>query len=232
MKNIRFFLLCLPLFSYAQSGVKNFIDQPYIEVTGKAEMEIVPDEIYLKILLNEKDNKGRTPVEALERAMITKLQELGIDVSKDLAVQDLASNFKSYWLQKSDILLSKEYQLLVRSAQTAGKVFVELEKIGISNISIEQLNHSQIEQFRQEVKINAIKAAKDKAQALATAIDQSVGKALYVQELDNQFYPVNAVSNIAIRGSRAYGNATQGEPNIDFEKIKLEYSILVRFELK
>ncbi|MBK7869290.1 MAG: SIMPL domain-containing protein [Saprospiraceae bacterium] len=142
------------------------------------------------------------------------------------------SNFKSYWLQKTDILLSKEYQLLVQSAQTAGKVFVELEKIGISNISIERLNHSQIEQFRQEVKINAIKAAKDKAQALAAAIDQSVGKALYVQELDNQFYPVNAVSNIAIRGFSSLNQEGKSTPNIDFEKIKLEYAILVRFELK
>ncbi|MBK7869291.1 MAG: hypothetical protein IPJ74_00735 [Saprospiraceae bacterium] len=44
MKNLLLLLLCLPLFSHAQSGVKNFIDQPYIEVTGKAEMEIVPDE--------------------------------------------------------------------------------------------------------------------------------------------------------------------------------------------
>ena len=37
---------------------KNYIDQPYIEVTGKAEMEVVPDEIYLRIVINEKDNKG------------------------------------------------------------------------------------------------------------------------------------------------------------------------------
>ena len=35
----------------AQSGEKNFIDQNYIEVSGTAEMEIVPDQIYLKLSL-------------------------------------------------------------------------------------------------------------------------------------------------------------------------------------
>ena len=50
-------VLCLFLswgISRAQTGEKNFIDQNYIEVTGTAEMEIVPDEIYLKIVLSEK----------------------------------------------------------------------------------------------------------------------------------------------------------------------------------
>ena len=41
----------------AQSGEKNFIDQNYIEVSGTAEMEIVPDQIYLKIVISEKDKR-------------------------------------------------------------------------------------------------------------------------------------------------------------------------------
>ena len=35
--------------------VKNFIDENYIEVTGKSEMELIPNEIYLQIYLQEKD---------------------------------------------------------------------------------------------------------------------------------------------------------------------------------
>src|SRR5665647_2412101 len=122
----------------AQTGGKNFIDQNYIEVTGKAEMEIIPDEIYLRILLNEKDYKGKNFAD-LEKTMFNKLNELGIDVSKDLAVKDLLSNFQYYWFIKADILLSKEYQLLVHDAKTAGKVFIELQKLGISNASIDRV---------------------------------------------------------------------------------------------
>lgn len=219
---------------FGQNGEKNFIDQNYIQVTGKSIMEIVPDEIYLKILINEKEIKGKSLIE-VENSMIAKLQEIGIETKKDLSILDYTSNFNSYWIVKSSIVLTKEYQLLVREAKVAGKVFQELQKLGISNISIEKIENSKIQEYRKEVKINAIKAAHEKANSLVMAINQTLGKAIYIEELDNNY--VNAigarVSGIQVRGANSvtsYSNFQ--EPEIEFEKIKLDYSILVRFELK
>lgn len=218
----------------AQVGEKNFIDLNYIEVTGKAEMEIVPDQIYIKILVNENEIKGKTLADT-EKAMFSKLGELGIDLKKDLAIKDLISNFQNYWFIKSDIILSKEYQLLVHDAKTAGRVFIELQKIGISNVSIDRVEHSRIIDFRKEVKVTAVKAAQEKAKALATALNQDIGKAIYVQELDFMpSYPQAKASGIMVRGysnAAIYGSGAS-EPDIEFEKIKIEYSILTRFELK
>ena len=218
----------------AQTGGKNFIDFNYIEVTGKAEMEIVPDDIYIRILINEKDFKGKSLPE-IEKSMYDKLNDLGFDLSKDLALKDLVSNFQYYWFIKADVQLAKEYQLLVHDARTAGKVFIELQKLGISNASISRVENSKITDYRREVKIAAIKAAQEKAKELALAINQDIGRAIYVQEIEN---PVRAVagsnSNIAIRGyssSNIYGSKAP-EPEIEFEKIKLEYNIVARFELK
>ncbi len=235
MKKLIIVLLLSPLLSVSQSGDKNFIDQNYIEVIGKSEMEVTPDLIYIKILINEKDNKNKTPLAETEKAMIEKLKEIGIDISKDLLIKDLASNYKYYLLAKTDILLSKEYQLVVHDGKTAGRVVVELESLGISNVSIDRLDNSEIVKFRREVKIDAIKAAKDKAQALTEAIGQSIGKAIYIQEMGNR-YNINTNSNsnsIRIRGvsSQIYGSRVP-EPDIDFEKIKLEYSVLCRFVLE
>jgi uncharacterized protein YggE len=215
----------------AQTGGKNFIDQNYIEVTGKAEMEIIPDEIYLRILLNEKDYKGKNFAE-LEKSMFTKLQELGIDISKDLAIKDLLSNFQYYWFIKADILLSKEYQLLVHDAKTAGKVFIELQNIGISNVSINRIENSKITDYRRQVKVEAIKAAQEKANDLAQAIGQETGRAIYVQEIEPNYRPTASNSNIVIRGTSSISGLTTSEPDIEFEKIHLEYSIVARFELK
>lgn len=228
-------IICLlPMTLPAQSGNKNFIDQPYIEVVGKSEMEIVPDKIYIKVNINEKDTKNKISLPELEKSMVKTLQDIGIDVKKDLLIKDISSNFKYYLLTKNAILLSKEYQILVRDGKTASQVFIELEKIGISNVTIENLDNSNIEQFRKEVKVNAIIAAKAKAESLTTAINQSIGRAIYIQELTN-IANVNRNSNsIMIRGtSGIYGsNAPAPEFNFDFEKIKIEYSVLCRFELK
>jgi uncharacterized protein YggE len=229
-------IVCLvPKTLSGQTGGKNFIDLNYIEVIGKSEMEIIPDRIYIKVNLNEKDTKNKISISELEKSMITTLQGIGIDVTKDLLIKDISSNFKYYLLTKNAILLTKEYQILVRDAKTAGQLFIDLEKIGISNVSIENLDNSNIEQFRREVKINAIKAAKDKAESLTKAVNQNIGRALYIQELDNSSEGLRNSNSIKIRGisSGIYGsNAPSPALDFDFEKIKIEYSVLCRFELK
>lgn len=220
--------------SFSQMGSKNFIDQNYIEVSGKAEKEITPNQIYLKVVVNEEDSKGKQTLEELEKGMINKLTEIGIDVKKDLVIVDMASNFKNYWLKNKDIYSMKEYQVTCKDATTAGRVFQELESIGISNINIERIDHSEMDTFRQEVKVEAIKAAKEKAEALSEAINQSIGKAIHILEQEHQLYRAQAsnvqMSSIQIRGE----SDMEAMPQllIEFEKIKLEYTIRVSFELK
>ncbi len=224
-------LLLGSLVAMAQSGEKNFIDQNYIEVTGTAEMEIVPDQIYLKIVISEKD-KGKKTVEQQEKAMIAILQKLGIDVRKDLLMKDMSSNFKSYFLKKTVVQTEKEYQLCLHGADKIGPLLSALEAADISNISIDRVDHSQMDKFRQEVKIEAVKVAKTKAEAFAEAIGQQAGRALYIGESGNTYLPRQnpMSSNIRVRGMGITADAAA--PVIDFEKIPLKYSVVVRFELK
>ena len=234
MKNliIAFVLLFSSTFAFGQ---KNFIDTNFIEVTGKAEMEITPDMIYLKVLLNEKDTKNKISLSDLEAKMVAKLKEIGTDITKNLLIKDFSSNYKFYALSKREILLTKEYQILVNDAKTASKVLIGLEDIGISNVSIDRVDHSKMEDFRREVKVNAIKAAKEKAESLTSAIGQTIGKAIFIQEIEPRGGYVPGASNtIMIRGmSSISGSNTRSQPlDVDFEKIKIEYSILCKFELK
>lgn len=226
----------LAVSSYSQQFGKNFIDENYIEVTGKAEMEITPDEIYLKIIISEKDNKGKQTLEELEKLLIDKLQILNVDIEKNLTVHDISSNFKNYWIGKTDIFSTKEYQVLVNDATTAGKIFRELESVNISNITVDRLSHSKIEKYRQDVKIEAVKAAKVKAEALAGAIDQTIGKALFIQEIEDlgtfQGYKSSVANSIMIRGKSSLYGSRAPEPLIEFGKIHLEYIIQAKFKLE
>jgi len=228
--------LSISIIGLAQTGEKNFIDQNYIEVTGKAELEISPDMIYVKIVLSDKDNKEKLALPEIERRMINILSEIGVDVNKDLSLIDFASNLKSYWL-KSNVTLKKQYQLTVHDAKTLQEIFFEFQKLGISNVSVEKLDHSKIEQYRKDVKVSAIKAAKEKAELLAIALNQDIGKALYIQEVDN-LKPIlyggtyGAASNVVIRGYSSTSSSNSTSTEIEFEKINVESTILVRFELK
>lgn len=238
-KVLTILILLISSLVQAQTIEKNFFDKNYIEVTGTAEMEITPDQIYLRIIINEKEIKGNNTLDGLEKLMIERLAGLGIDVINNLAIIDLSSNFKYYFIKEKKIHTSKVYELLVSSANTAGKVIQELGKLNISNIAISKVDHSEITDFKMKVKTNAIRAAKEKAEALVNEIDQQLGKALYIKEINNvshtysnpmQLSEVMIVNYMIPTESSPHGGSVL--PEIEFEKINLRYSILVRFELQ
>ena len=52
------FTLIFSSILFAQNGQKNFIDQPYIEVTGQAEIEIIPTKFMLVLFLVKMTKKA------------------------------------------------------------------------------------------------------------------------------------------------------------------------------
>lgn len=224
-----FFVLITGLV-FAQSGEKNFIDQSYIEVTGTAEMGIVPDMIYLNIIINESDTKGKIPLETLEQKMKQRLAENGVDVGKDLTVSDLSSGYKKYFLKDKDVVAKRSYILLVHDAATAGKVIEALGEEEISNISILKTDHSQMAQKRFDIRLDAVKAAKRKAEAMAGALGQSIGKAIFISETnDNRYVQMN--SNVLNEPLRFMGTEALPEQELSFNNISIKSSVLARFIL-
>lgn len=220
-------LLVFTLFAQAQTGEKNFIDQPYIEVTGTAEKEIVPDMIYLKIIVNETDTKGKISIDALEKKMKQRLSDLGIDVTKDLTVEDLSSRYIKYFLKEKDVANSREYVLLVHDASMAGKALKALSDENISNISILKIDHSQMAQERFDLRLEAVKVAKVKAEAMAEALGQKIGKAIYIAENQQNNYRVQSNSNMLFLSN----SLEEDEPELAFKSISITSGVSVKFIL-
>ncbi len=149
---------------------KNFIDQPYIEVGGYSDTLVTPDQIYIKIIISEKDDRDKISLEEQENKMITGFKNLGINTEIDLTTSDMLSNYKFYFLKKKDILKTKEYILKVTTFETASKVFIQLEDLGISNTSIHKVDHSDIEYLKNICRTKAIENSHKKAIALTKPI--------------------------------------------------------------
>ena len=163
-------LLLTSLLSFSQNGEKNFIDQPYLQVTGKVETEIVPNEIYLSIVLDENDKKGKVSIETQENQMISTLKALGIDLEKNFSVLDYSGYYKRRFLGDNEVTKTKHYELIVNDGETLGKVYQALDRLDISNISITKLSHSDIENIRLKTKLRALLKAKQKANDYALAV--------------------------------------------------------------
>lgn len=230
-KILAFFAIIAMLQTKAQE--KNFIDQPYLEVSGHADTLLVPNEIYLKIVLTEKDTRDRVSVEEQEKLLFETLKKLGVTLEKDLSLRDMSSSLKMYLLKNRDILKVKEYELKLSNANMVSRVFSSLEKVGISNTSIERVDHSQKESIAQLMKSRAMEDARTTAQSFVRPLGQEVGKAIFIQ--DNNTAPVNflagKVAGLRIRGFSSLEDE-EAQPEIEFEKIKVEASVSVRFILR
>lgn len=234
MNKILSLIALLMMYCSAMGQTKNFIDQPYIETTAKVDTLVIPDRIYLSILVSESDTKGRQTVEELEKAMINKLTMMGIDLKKQLFLSDLSSNFKKYFLRKKDILKAKSYELKVYDAKTAGRVIYEMEGIGISNIDLQRTEYSKIEELKLELKSKAMRKAKQQADTLVKPLNQSVGNAIYISDMQNMGMRSSsgAVNGIVIRGYSSQNKKYEEAPPIEFQKIKVESQIEVKFAIK
>jgi uncharacterized protein YggE len=233
MKNLLLTLLIfITINTFSQN--KSTIDKPFIEVSGQADTLVLPNKIWINVLLTEKDSKGKKSVEDLEKEMILKLQEIGINIEKNLSVNDMSSNYKFYLLKQNDVFKSKSYSILVSNAQTASKVFLGLEKIGISNVQIEKVENDQQKNIRLLMNAKAILHAKQIAESFSKPLNQKVGNAIQInnfEDISSQL--AGSVAGIAIRGYSAKRyEAEDNEPNIEFEKIKIVTSVQVRFLLE
>lgn len=214
---------------------KNFIDQNYVRVEGNATLKVVPNEITLRIVINEKDYKNRK-LDELEKTMKKQLIKQGVDVEKQLKISDSASNFKQYWYKKSDVVLSREYELKLTDAQTLIKVFAALQSEGISDVSIVSLDHSDRENLKNQVKADAMKNAKERAELLAKAVGQEIGRALLIEDTRDYGYSrpmlmkMNTVSALAMEDSAL--DMAAGAAQLEFENIEFQANVSVTFELK
>ena len=218
-------LLALPAAAQVQEAFPS-----YIQVNGRAEREIAPDEFYLQIVINERDSKGKVSVESQQRDMIAALKRLGVNVEKQLKVANLSSEF----FKKNTSVATAKYQLQLGSSAEVGKVWQALDGLGISNVSILKVSHSQLERYKSEVRVEAMRNAKQNAATLAEAIGQTIGKCFYVYDSNNDVMPVFYNNMGVMRSAKAFdaAEAAAGEEPLDFKTIKLQYSVQAKFVLE
>lgn len=224
-------LLFFTAFSFAQN--KTFLDVSYMEMSASADSLVSPDRIYLSIFINELDEKNKISVEELEAKMMNELKALQIDTKKQLTLSDLGSNFKKYFLKKKDVIKNKKYSLQLFDTQTAGKVIVALEEVGISNVHIEKTEYSKIEALQLALRTKAMQRAKIQAEALLKPLNQKIKGAIHITENNSSgyLYSRNADVHEVMVMSKNSKKEYQA-PDIEFKPINVKAFVFVKFAIE
>ena len=219
-----FFLLITTTIFAQQLDTRKFI-----EVTGSAEMNIQPDEVKLEIVIGDNKKVGAKKLEDVEKEFKAILTKNNIDAAS--IEFDRASNWYwwQYWRNRNQ-LNAMTVKVTLNSNTDILKLVKDLNKDWVSQIAIVDTDHKDLPRFRKEVKIEAIKAAKEKANYLLESVGEKIGSVLSVEEVPGMYADRMAnqaylQSNVSVESA---ANASVG----NVAEIKLRYEIKVKFEIQ
>lgn len=225
-------ILCCSTYIFAQSNTEQ---QELVEVSVRVSKDVLPDEIFLNITINEKDNKGKTSVEQQEKEMVKTLGNLGIDVKEALTINDMESSLQKYVLKKDDIFVTRNYTLKVSTAPMATAVIDALNKLNIARVGIGKVSISpELEkETKNQLLTDAAKKAQENAKILAQAVGSEIGKAVYIQN----YYSFDSAANgrIMMKAYSAMNTATsdaqEESTELQVSKQQLSINVTCRFRL-
>ncbi|MFD1628541.1 SIMPL domain-containing protein [Pseudopedobacter beijingensis] len=222
-------IACTSISAFAQ----NIDLRKKVEVNGTAETEITPDEIYISISLKEyfRDNKRKTTIVELEKQLQTAVTKAGI-AKEDFMINNVSSS-TDYWNKKKDpsFLASKQYKLKVKDLNSYNQIIESVDPKGIASTHIDSYSHSNIVQLKNDLRVKALMNAKNKAKALTDALGDKLGSVLIIQDYNSDY---NQPVREFLMAAKAMDSSGAGEESsdIEFKKIKLQYSINATFEIK
>lgn len=230
--SILFLLIDISGFSQNISPDKYGQQKPFIEVVGTAVREVKPDQIDLSITLSERNNaNSENTIDWQDKNLKNILSEMSIP-GLQLTLADISSEIIKEKKKDPSVQRTKEYNLRLFSADQVSLLLQKLSDANIKEVKILRIGHSKIDSLRKEVRIAAIKATKDKAIYLTTAIGEKIDQALEIREelaeLPFQRYPQNTMAN----SSLVPGVEQAGESGTNFKMFKIKCSYYIKYSLK
>ena len=235
MKKVMFLLAGLFVASLSQAQqTDNKPPVKKIEVTGSAEIEITPDEIYLDIALREFKNKTvKVEMATLEAQLQKAVKEAGIPAS-DLTIANVfGTNYDNWWSKKKkdpDFMARKQYRLKLSNLDKVNDILGAVDAEGIESVNISSYTHSKMEDYRKQVKTKALQAAKAKATYMLEGIGSTIDGVLEVQEINTDNYADVPPAVFANSFARA-ANAESADAS-SFKKIKVRAEVRAVFFIK
>lgn len=235
MKKLIFITLLLLLVPATANSQKEN-DRPLITVSGQGEVLVVPDEVVfsLNAVTRDKDllvAKNRNDevvrkVLALARTYnvpANLVQSGHISLDEEYSDEEVTRRPRVF----IGYVVSKRIAIVLRDVSKAEDLLGEIFKSGITRISNVEFRITDSRKYRDQARAMAMKAAQEKATAMAAQIGQSIGKAYSISE--EGFSNPSAMSN-NIRG--VVGSDSDAGGTIALGQISITARVTVSFELK
>lgn len=203
-----------------------------VRVTGTAEVKAVPDRAVIDLGV-EKQSRSASAAKSAEdlaaRKILAALRAEGID-DKDIQTTYLSLRPETVYDKKVRLSYFVAEQTLTVTVRDLTKLDALLESLihgGGNRIDSIGYETGDLRKYRDQARDLAVKAAREKAQALAAALGQEIGRAQYIEEVPENTYVGASNVSFYYNGSpeRSRAPATAAGRNT------ISASVIVSFEL-
>lgn len=184
MRNIPSLVLAICVLSV---GASAFAGQ--INVTGEALVQVAPDEVQVSLgveIFNRELDAAKRDNDARSEALLKTLKAQGIEekhIQTDVLNVELkyksnnapSEGVEGYYVRRS-------YKVCLKDVKKFEAVVDAALKAGVNHIVDIDFKSTDLRKHRDAARLEAIKAAKEKAVALAGALDAKVGKPITINE--------------------------------------------------
>jgi uncharacterized protein len=216
-----FFILFVFICNYSFSQDKPNV----IEVTGSATIEVIPDLLDWSINITEETNdiqSAKKTVESSTAEILEYLKSIGIKEEK-VTTSGLRITKNYQYDAKTKKYTVKNDIWFESAADAYQKIADYIILIEDVYISFTNLKSSKEIEIRKQARVNALVAAKEKAEAMAAVFGKTIGDPLLISEETLNYYQntMNNVSNTYYSGESDSGPAfSKGEISVN-AKVKV-----------
>ncbi len=241
---MKIMLMILPLlFSSAVSLAQTKEQRRTISVSGEAEIKVVPDEalIHFGVETQSKSlDAARTENDKRVSDVIAAAKSLGIDAK--LIQTDYLSVYPSYeWeddgrKKKSELyVMNKSITIIVKDLKKLEELVTTTLKLGVNRVQDVQFRTTELRKLRDQARVMAVRAAKEKAELMTKELGQTVGKPETISEEDLSYYAPYYRGRVDMRAQNVMsseGSSANGEGSMAVGQIAVKAKVRVVFELQ
>lgn len=220
--------------AFAQSSV----DRPLITVTGQAEILVVPDEVAFNLRVDTLEKElptAQAKNDQVVKALLALARKYQIPPSQvQTGHISLAQRFSDEEVTKKPPVflgytVTKKVAIVLRDVSKAEDLLADIFRSGVTNIEDVEFRTTQLRKYKDQARAMAMKAAQEKAVALAREINQTIGKAYSIQEQGQTYGGLPNNSNSSGLVSSSYSDE---DSTIALGQISVTARVVVSFELK
>jgi len=168
--------------------------EPLITISGSAKVVVSPDSAEFEFGVESRNaslSEAQSDSEQRTKAIIGALKKLGVD-NKDIKADEITA--QPYFGQDDSktkpihFSISRHISVKLRDISKFEAVLTAALKTGATHVRKAEKQSSDLRQHKDEARVLAARAAREKAELLAKELGVKVGRAFSIQETSNDWY--------------------------------------------